>query len=323
LNLSSVETTRLGFQCRLPYTPSGQTGAGIMPGFISFPSANFNSDPATATIPASDKGYVQQTVTSPVLRGSGGLTFDWSAGRWIPVGRQSISADHRSYAYVEVIPDSSERLRNRTPVHVVDLATGSDRVVHDGGSLAVLDFAKQGIFLTEVTYGFSEGALKVFLLNPDTGAFTTLLGTNRPFVEGAGGGAAWTVDDAPGTTPFTQFRLVGNRLSRVDINGQLTPWFHKPSMDVFLIGFDLEEHPIVAASNATSLEVWVAYSPSSATRLYDGPPDTILAGPSFSAAIPDEHGIWISTNRGVYLYTAQGLKLVAVGLTGFLSGTCG
>jgi hypothetical protein len=211
-----------------------------MPGFISFPSTDFNSDPATATTRASDNRYLQQTVATPVLRGSGGLTFDWAANRWIPVAWQGVSADHRRYAYVDVIPDSSEPLRNRTPVHVVDLATGSDRVVHDGGSLAVLEFAQEGIFLTEATYGFSEGVIRVFLLNPDTGAFTTVLGTNRPFVEGAGGGAAWTVDDAPGTTSFTQYRLIGDRLSRVDINGQITPWFSRPAEDVALIGFDLE-----------------------------------------------------------------------------------
>ncbi len=253
------------------------------------------------------------------------MTFDWTAGRWVPASWQSISADGLRYAYVDVIPDSSEPLRNRTPVHVVDVTTGSDRVVHDGGSLAILDFAQQGIFLTQVTYGFSEGALKVFLLNPDTGAFTTVLGTDRPFVDGAGGGAAWTVDDAPGTTSFTQYRLIGDRLSRVDINGQITPWFVLPSMDVFLIGFDLEGHPIVAAANANSFEVWIAYGPSSAVRLYEGPANASPNGIGFSTAIPDgPHGIWFSTSRGVYLYTAtQGMKLVATGLTGFVSGTCG
>jgi hypothetical protein len=325
LNLSSADTTRLGFSCRLPFTPRGQAASEIIPGFISFPSAEFNSDQATATTPASENRYVQQTVATPVLKGNGALTFDWPEGRWVPASWQGLSADGSRYAYVEVIPDSSEPLRNRTPVHVVDVATGSDRVVHDGGSLAVLDFAEQGIFLTEVTYEFSEGALKVFLLNPDTGAFTTLLGSDRPFVDGAGGGAAWTVDDAPGTTSHTQYRLIGDRLSRVDINGQITPWFLLPSTDVFLIGFDLDGHPIIASTSASSSDIWIAYGPQSATRLYTGPADTSASGLVFSAAIPDgPHGIWFSTTRGVYLYTAaQGMKLVATGLTGVVSGTCG
>ena len=324
INLSSTDTTRVGFNCRLPFTPRGQTGSGIIPGFISFPSVDFSSDPATATTPSSQSLYVAQTVATPVLRGSGSLTFDWTADRWVPVDWHSVSGDGRRYAYVDVIPDSNEPLRNRTPVHLVNVATASDSVIHNAGSLAILDFAEQGIFLTEVTYGFSEGALKVFLLNPDTGAFTTLLGADRPFVVGAGGGAAWVVDDAPGTTSSTEYRLIGDRISRVDVNGQITPWFVRPGMDVVLIGFDPEGHPIVAAGNANVSEVWIANGVSSSALVYSGPPSTSPNGIGFSSATPDgSHGIWFSGNSGLYLYTAsQGMKLVASGLAGFASGTC-
>src|SRR5258708_14871725 len=65
LKLSSADTTRLGFQCRLPFSPRGQTGAGIMAGFIAFPAAEFSSDPAAATSPASENRYLQQPVVTP------------------------------------------------------------------------------------------------------------------------------------------------------------------------------------------------------------------------------------------------------------------
>jgi hypothetical protein len=296
-----------------------------MAGFIAFPAAEFSSDPAAATSPASENRYVQQTVVTPALKGNGDLTFDWVASRWIPAGWHNVSTDGRRYAYLEVIPDSSEPLRNRTPIHVVEIATGSDRVVHDGDSLAVLDFAPQGIFLTQATYGFTEGYIKVFLLNPDSSAFATLLGTVRPFVVGAGGGAAWTVDNAPGTTSLTEYRLIGDRLSRVDTDGRITPWFTRPSADVYLLGFDLGGHPIVSAASTSSYEVWIALGVQSATRLYTEPAASSPGAIGFLTAIPDEsHGIWFSSGHGVYLYTAaQGMKLVATGLDGVVSGTCG
>lgn len=297
-----------------------------MPGFISFPAAEFSSDPAAAISPANASGSVFQTAATPVLKGNGALTFDWVVGRWIPADWQSVSADGRRYAYLEVIPDASEPSRNRTPIHVVDIATRSDRVVHDGGSLAIMDFAPQGIFLASTTYGFSEGRIHIFLLDPETGSFSTLLGTDRPFVVGAAGGFGWVVDNAPGTTSLTEYRLIGNRLSRVDTDGHVTPWYTRPSADVGLLGFDIGGQPIVAVRTATASEVWLASGPLAASRLYSQPADNRVAGNGLFLfrATPDEsHGIWFSTNRGVYLYTAaQGMILVATGLDGFISGTC-
>lgn len=65
--------------CRLPIS-NGQPGSG---GFVVFPSAKFQADPASSV--KSDAVY--------------GMSFDLAAGKWLPVPRSYISPDGTRYAY--------------------------------------------------------------------------------------------------------------------------------------------------------------------------------------------------------------------------------
>jgi hypothetical protein len=65
--------------CRLPIS-NGQPGSG---GFVIFPSAKFQADPASGV--RSDAVY--------------GMSFDLAAGKWLPVPRSYISPDGTRYAY--------------------------------------------------------------------------------------------------------------------------------------------------------------------------------------------------------------------------------
>jgi hypothetical protein len=92
------------------------------------------------------------TVATPVLRGFLGVTYSWSAGRWLPADRPQVSPDGLHYAYPEV-PKPNVGLK----LHVVDLPARIDRVVSTGVNWGIIDYRSDGVYVTKTTYYAGEG----------------------------------------------------------------------------------------------------------------------------------------------------------------------
>lgn len=110
----SVSATRsisvADFSCRLPV--SGFSFA--LGGFVSAPTGSYNSE-APDRLPA-----IQ-------LQRDLGLSYDQQLQRCLPVRRQQVSPDGRTYAYVNFTYQEHGTVTS-DGVHVVDAATGRDRL---------------------------------------------------------------------------------------------------------------------------------------------------------------------------------------------------
>ena len=288
-----VAYTGLSLNCRLPVSwpvKSGQTYT-YTAGFISFPTGALTVDPAAP---------------------AGSVFYDRALSRWLPVYRPAVSPDGKRYAYSE----GNAFLGTAGKLHVVDVATGADRVIYSGDRVyAVVDFAADGLYLTAAA---PEGRPRGLWWQDPTGGAATLISSSiaSPAV---GGGAGWgadfnTADPSPGPGG-----LEGpmNRLLRFDLRtGTSSPWFYKPGSNLYVMGFDPVGHPLVSTfvvtdpSGQGTNEIWLVVSQTSAVAIFSG---TGAAIPSRLAAL-DGHGEWFdggSQGGTVWLSVAGSTQVVA------------
>ena len=245
--------------------------------------------------------------------------YDRAFAKWLPTLRSNVSPDGRWYAYIA-----------GTSLHVVDVATGADRVVRSGGPAdIVVDYGAAGIYMTA---GAANGGSRGLWLQDPSGGQPKLV--SGEIVDPAvGGGAAWglhfnAADPSPGPGggegPL-------NEVLRFDLGtGASTPWFYRPGARVWILGFDSAGYPFVRAYTESNVaqpaELWLALSPSQAIRLFAGS----FPAPSQLGAV-DGHGVWFDGFRGspgtVWLYVGGTLQRVAtVEVAGvfdlFVAGGC-
>ena len=107
-------------------------------------------------------------------------SYDSDQHRWVPVPREWVSPDGSSYAYAVIQPGAAQG------VHIVDVRTGSDRVIPGtsgdpdarGSHFGVVAYQLDGVYLNRVS---QLGANGLWLLNPTTGAITQV-STDAPGV---------------------------------------------------------------------------------------------------------------------------------------------
>jgi hypothetical protein len=285
---TSVPTVLMTINCRLPVS------WGILEG-------------QSVTHKAGFLNLAEHTLVEDARAPAGSRFYDRAPATWLPVNRSAVSPNGKRYAYGE----GSAMLGTAGKLHLVDVGTGVDRVIYNGGLIfEVVDFAAEGIYLTSAApEGRPQG---LWVINPDGGAPRLISST----LEGpeVGGGAAWGVDfnaadphPAPGGIEGPM-----NRVVRLDLRtGATAHWFYRPGADVYLLGIDSAGRPFVSASFEQSnlRELWQIQSATTATKLFAGTPDR---GPGGLAAI-DAHGMWFSGQdlRGVWLYAGGSMKLVA------------
>jgi len=145
---ADLPITTVGFSCSLPVT--FHQGAG----FVTFPAATLKPDPSAALEVADSSQPIYRTVAQPHLYGRGGAMFyDRARSRWVPAPREAVSTDGARYAYATGDPNAQK-------LHVVEVATGADRVIDLVGFpfvAVVLDFAPAGIYLISGYEGPSVG----------------------------------------------------------------------------------------------------------------------------------------------------------------------
>jgi hypothetical protein len=294
--ISGLPITALSFSCRLPFVHG--VGSGSQAGFFDFPSGAFTLDP---TAPPS------------------AMYYDRAVSRWLPVGRFAVAPDGGHYAYTtggtfSVTPGPPR-------LHVVDAATGADRVI-DLGLLgqppyvyAVEDYAADGIYIGNGYEGPSNWYWRV---DPASGIITDL-GKQAHFVDDGTGHAWVSVIDSRDPNP-ARGAMAGEPLPNEVVRRNLTTgadevWFYHAGFSVSLVGafvggglLVLDQAGYPADPNAQHLVV----STPGTSRVIASGGDLFDLGSidGTGKGLADSHGLWLGSYdelyRGLYLFTRDG-----------------
>lgn len=292
---ASGSPTALALTCSLPFfLSSDQSPTSLGPdqkpmgqiGFIRFPGGTFTPDPAAGFV-ADAQGL--RTVAKPTLRaGFYGISFDLSAGRWLPVPESDVSPDGRHYVYAR-----------RQDLVLVDVATGVEKVLYHESSptgLFTLGFKSEGIYVEVPPVLAPPDRLGLYLVDPITGTDRRLF-TGKPDGFLIGDGAIWDGS-------------VDGGLIRTDIaTGGRKTWFAENGRAIVLLGVDLDGLPIVETYGDGLLEVWHVTAAGAGVKFYSM---TYTGNPPIhDPVVVDGHGVWFGSTTGVYLYSRAGFVVVA------------
>ncbi len=283
----------VGFSCRLPVAGLGQTGQG---GFIRFPEATFTPDPASE------------------------VSYDAAAHRWLPVAASLIAPDGRSYVQSATVSASTE-------LRLVEAMSGRSRVVWSGdGNWSAIGYAPGLAYMLRTyppIHRYASSTHQIYMLDlkssdrspklvgPPSPSQWTTWGPSK-------GGAIWGIDVGsppslqPDPTPSSGIRIDMDTAIRMDLTtGAIQRFVTMRGLDLYLLGFDSAERPIVAMRGYSTPinRIGVITSPDSMTDLVLG------SEPGFEprSARSDQHGVWFDTQDGqsIWLYDAtHGLRSV-------------
>jgi hypothetical protein len=283
--------------CRVPV-------AGFNPGtggFVNFPGGRFTADPGSnVPLPAN-------TVTT------GAYMYDRAFSRWLPVARDWVSPDGTHYAF-------SDR---DGAVHVVDVATGSDRqLVGSTGTLdparrwTVLDYENDAVYLgaSPRQGGFPSGLWAVDLARGNVRQLS-----DHGFWQIVNGEAAWGSPDMGGAASAG----AAATLLRVDLkSGATSTWFDAGEGQLVLLGVDTQG-PLVMITKAQETEAWLVSAPGSARKVYSGPSQDVPGSLRVSGTgVRDAHGLWLGSPDGLLLFVqgAEFKRMSSAG--GWVGGPC-
>ncbi len=317
--------------CKLPFFGSGQRVVG---GVISFPTGEFKEDPSSELVRDQARGSWRTVAEPPLYGDSSNGSYDRTKGRWVPVPAAQISPDGSRYAYTEAtvaFPAPPSR------IHVVDMATGNDRIVYSQGNYRVAVYAAEGIYLVH-HLPQTDSSDGLWLLDPGQGTLKQMAADRREW-DATATGAAWSIDlDSTDPHPPQGGMSPANRVLRMDLpQGTITPWFYRPGKQVSVLGFDGKGSPLVAVTASGTVEISLVTGRDSGRPISSGPtigsPNSLVfLGPP----VGDEHGVWFLTRAAtgntsqtdLWLYRGSALEKVAssslfTGGSMRLAGKCG
>ena len=268
--------------CRLPlwlYNTSTNIGTGY---FLQVPGSGLAPAKPSVTSQNSYGAYVP------------------SADRWVPVVRSLVAPDGKHYTYNDA---SGNPEVDR--VHVVDVESGADHVIAQGGSdtgFLAFDFENDGVYAGRPSNGPGT-APGLWRLDPQTGA-ATLIEATRSW-HWISGGYAYAVLPNPTDPVVVQGGPVADTLLRLDLQTRtVEQWFRKRGVFVNVLGFDWSGRPLPTLGG-TLADLVVVTGQNNAAAIPDGSPDITFSYIQTSlVANPD--GFWLGSDQGVYRYTAQG-----------------
>jgi len=274
--------------CKLPlwWTVALSPGQGeeIHVGFVTIPGGA-----------ATDAGALPPPVQTP--NGLPSLVFDaatyTTSGKWVRVARNVMSADEKRFVYWDT--DQSGQV-----MHVVDLASGSDRVIYTGASLYVpIAFLSDAIYLSRAI-NLRQGSLEnLYRLDPSGGLPQLVPGSDRHMYQWAwinvADGAAWGIDYKVEGTTYTYSLL------RLDLQtSEVQTWLAETPEDlIWPLGVD-GRHRLYAADQQ---HLWRVDSPGNAVSLPN--PGPIMPGSGTGVEtgfVADSRGAWFPGRGGVWLY---------------------
>jgi hypothetical protein len=295
-------------------------------GFIDAATGVFSADPHSVMVYDSAP-ELTRTPDQPYLYSRGGgdfamapATYDAPKHRWLPVPRELVSPDGATFAYAVAQPGATQG------VHIVNVATGVDRVVPGtsgdpdarGKHYGVIAYQSDGIYLNRVG---QLGGIGLWLLNPATGAITQV-STDAPgvgvFV--AGKQAWWT---APSANPYTSSDPYVTHQYLTGVAGQHgETWFQRPGTGLHVLGIDTSGRAIVLAQSASD-EISLLAIPNDSKTLSRMPNDpTFPQLVPFKTAVLDAAGWWIGSRTGVFLATTSGEFLRTSATPAVVVGAC-
>ena len=231
-----------------------------------------------------------------------------------------MSASGAQYAYT----DGSTYQGIEGHVHIVDVSTNADHVVYSGKVYRVVDFASEGIYLTEDT---GDGPNTGFWLLNLSGGSPRLINSSI-WTPSVGGGSGWGGGFNPADPSPPPGGMAGtpNLIDRIDLSNETaTPWFYTQGAQPTVLGFDRSGDPFVRVDRMApndpdvqhgTNELWIVTSPNTGSRLLSGVGWN--EGPWRLAAI-DSHGVWFDGSDGIWLYSQGAVQLVAKPGVGQLS----
>src|SRR5215831_9332222 len=193
-------------------------------------------------VPGFDVTAVSPPATSHYSFGA----YASSAHRWISVPPRQVAPDGAYYAYNEGTgPPEVDR------VHVVDLATGVDRVIAEGDpstGYEAFEVGADGIYASRPLNGPTTPP-GLWRLDPRTGAATRLDAIRIwQFVDG---GYAYTSVPNQADPVAEQGGTVADTLLRLDLRtGTIAQLYRDRGMFVEVLGFDSAHHPILVVGEA-------------------------------------------------------------------------
>ena len=308
-----------GMPCRLAFTDFKATG------FIRYPNGTFTSDPSAAIQPDPSSYGFAYTVATPALRGiagNGSETFDLKFSRWLPVPFELVSPDSSEYMYSELIPNPATQGLGGPPplgtrVHVVDVATGKDKVVYQSTEvLSAASFRPEGIYLSQPSLvADSPVPFYLWLVDPATGSARKLLGgqTIGPGSSFLAAGTLWIMVTDPNNPKGTP------KLVRVNLSdGSQSTWFEPTSGFAQLLGLDGLGRPVVSSFSGTNGDPGKTWVVTAANTMLP------IADQGFTGQlVADDRGLWL-TGNGVFLYPpGRPLGKVSTIVGGWILGGCG
>lgn len=300
--VTDLPLSAVGFACRLPvteYVIPGGDYASYKGGFITFPQAGLQADPA-GLIANEDLAGGFATSAKPVLHGTlqtGAPFYDLAMKRWVPVGSGQSSPDGSSYAYGVLNPSGP---LTANVVHVVTVASGAERIFtvpatpDFGGVGAVVgDFDGSGVyFSSHQQMGPPAGVWRLDLASGAVRQLSKVLS-----VAAIRGGYAWLNRIDPRDPQGPQTGRSGpraNSVVRVDLStGKETVWYYAAGHQVFFQGIDRLGAPIISDApppDFTRAAIRLVSKPeSTGITIYDG-----VGGLNFSAPQSDSSGrLWL------------------------------
>ena len=257
-------------------------------GWITFPGGGYAPDPSSnVSIKELQGGYY-------------GLTYVAALNRWLPVPPMLLSPDGTRYAYLD------DRVSEIAVVSTVDGARSALSLpIHSGQCGACWDIVSvqsSGVYITP-SYFASPAATGLWLV-PFSGAPSQ--------VTADGHWAAADRDYAYGFLNSMSPRGAAETIVRVDLtNGTIEDVFTKSGMLAAVAGIDADGRAVIQAFDDVEhpeiWQIWLA-KPGAARMIYEGPgtqPAGAYGYSGVSSTFPDRMGTWISTNKGLYLYTDQ------------------
>jgi hypothetical protein len=244
-------------------------------------------------------GSVLVLAQPPVASNHVVATYLPRAKRWLQVARSLIAPDGSYYAYSET---SGNPAVDR--VHVVDVATGADRVIAQGnGSTGynVFDVEADGIYAGSAANGPAT-LPGLWRIDARTGAATKIDATQR--WQWISGGYAFAAVPNSADPVVVQGGTVPDTLMRLDLRtGAVQELLRKRGVFPRVIGFDGQGRPLVVLGETLNLLV-VVIGLGTVQTVPGGTPDVSFAQAT-STLVASSDRFWFTADQGVFSYSPK------------------
>ncbi len=223
-----------------------------------------------------------------------GDVYDAQYQRWVQGPQELISPDGSRYTYWSYLTNPIGA------IHVVDIASGVDRIIYDGATnYWPIAFATDGIYVLHAINIKQNAFEGLFRLDPAGGTPVPVRGSDLlPQARWTlvSGGSAWGFDLQPGTQQII-YRVKQLNLA----TGIVTDWLQgPPNLELSPIGLDAQGRLYLT----DFYELWRLDSPNVEERLLK--PPLVSGRVSLNIFVADATGEWMGSWGGLWHYSDAG-----------------